>query len=149
MCGEIDEQAIVGQDLIEQARVMARMLGVQANAAQGQVPAGLEDPAARAAYMGALFRQGLAAALADLDRAEDDEKVDALACQAIALARLAGFLAGQLPPEADLYRSVIEAVTDGHSEPRALAREHKHQQDHLHGHSHDHDHDHDHSHHHH
>ena len=55
--------------------------------------------------------------LEDIERATDDESVDALAAQAIALARLAGFLAGQLPPEADLFRALIEAVSAGHAEP--------------------------------
>ena len=96
-----------------------------------------------------IFRDGLGRALADVAAAAEDETVDALASQAIALARLAGFIAGQLPPEADLYRAVIEAVSAGHSEPRELADDYRRQQDHHHGHSHDGDGDPSHDHHHH
>ena len=78
-------------------------------------------------------------ALSQVAAAEEDEAVDALASQAIALARLAGFLAGQLPPEADLYRAVIEAVSAGHNEPREIAEAHHRAHDHHH---HDHDHHH-------
>lgn len=144
MCGEIDEQAALGQDLLEQMRVMARMLGVE-GASGDAAPRDLAEATGRAAYMEQVFRQGLAHALGAVARAEEDEAVDALAAQAIALARLAGFLAGQLPPEADLFRATIEALTAGHSEPRDLAAEKQREADRLHGHSHDHD-DHDHHH---
>ncbi len=138
MCGEIDEQAVVGQDLLEQLRALAKMLGVQGAAAAGQGPTGLSGAEGRAAYMDEVFRDGLARALADVAAAEEDEAVDALAAQAIALARLAGFLAGQLPPEADLFRATVEALTAGHAEPRDLADEKRREHDRAHGHSHDH-----------
>jgi hypothetical protein len=147
MCGEIDEEAAVGQEIIERFAVMAEMLGLKpgeaapGSAASGGAP-GLATSADRAAYMEALFRAGLVRALSDATAADDEEKVDALAAQAVAFARLAGFLAGQLPPEADLFRSVIEAATQGYGEPQRLEREWRHAQDHAHGHSHDHDHDH-------
>jgi hypothetical protein len=147
MCGEIDEQVAVGQDLLEQVRVMAKMLGLKGEALGGAGPVGLAEPDGRAAYMEQIFRAGLASALGDVARAAEDETVDALASQAIALARLAGFIAGQLPPEADLYRAVIEAISDGHAEPRRLAEAHRREQDHHHGHSHDHDDGHHHHHH--
>lgn len=145
MCGEIDEQVMVGQDLLEQIRVMAKMLGLK-EAASGAGPVGLAEADGRAAYMEQIFRDGLARALGDVAKAAEDETVDALASQAIALARLAGFIAGQLPPEADLYRAVIEAVSDGHAEPRKLADQYRRRQDELHGHSHDDDHSHHHHH---
>lgn len=143
MCGEIDDQAALGQELLEQLSVMTRRLGP----APGRpAPEGLAGAAGRAAYTEALFRDALDRALADMRRAAEDEAVDACALQAIALGRLAGFLAGQLPPEADLFRAVIEAVTDGHGEPRRLARDWQAEQDALHGHSHDHGDDHHHHH---
>ena len=154
MCGEIDDQAAVGQDLLEQMRVMARMLGLETGQSSRDAgPARLAEAEGRAAYMEAVFQEGLARALGDVAAASEDECVDALASQAIALARLAGFLAGQLPPEADLYRAVIEAVGDGHAEPRRLADEYRREQDRQHGHSHEGDgdhgpHHHSHSHHH-
>lgn len=148
MCGEIDDQAALGQDLLEQIRVMTKMLGVPAAGGEGSGPKGLAAASGRAAYMDRVFQDGLARAVTDMSRAEPDEAVDALAAQAIALARLAGFLAGQLPPEADLFRATVEALTTGHSEPGGLARAHQAEQDRLHGHSHDHDDEHDHDHHH-
>lgn len=141
MCGEIDEQAQIGQEVIDRARAMARKLGLPAGAGGSDSPEGLAEAEGRAAYMGRVFRSALARALDDIARAEEEETVDALAAQAVALARAAGFLAGQLPPEADLFRAAIEALAAGHSEPRemteALSRDHHHHH-HHHGHSHDH-----------
>jgi hypothetical protein len=87
-----------------------------------------------------IFRAGLARSLEDIERAEDDESIDALAAQAIALARLAGFLAGQLPPEADLFRALIEALSAGHAEPQERAQAIRRAHDHHHEHAHDHHH---------
>lgn len=141
MCGEIDEQVIIGQELLDRFRAMTRKLDLPEGGEAGEGPRGLAEPEGRATYMEAVFRSGLAAALDDIARAEEDETIDALASQAIALARLAGFLAGQLPPEADLFRAVVEAVTTGHAEPRRYAEA---LNDHHHHHHHDHDHSHDH-----
>ncbi len=131
MCGEIDEQVLVGQELGDRLRA----------AAEGEVAAAdlpdLSDDAGRAAYMEAVFRAGVAEAAAAVTGADETLAVDALALRAIALARLAGWLAGQLPPEADLFRAVIEGVTAGHAEPReAAAQAHHHHHDHHHDHSH-------------
>lgn len=146
MCGEIDEQVMIGQEVLDRAMALARRLQIGDATGDGDDPTGLADPEGRAAYMDRVFRSGLARALDDIARAEEDETVDALAAQAIALARLAGYIAGQLPPEADLFRATIEALTTGHAEPRAAfeamqAHDHHH---HHHHHHHDHDHPHDH-----
>ncbi|POF34524.1 hypothetical protein [Roseibium marinum] len=147
MCGEIDEQVTVGQDLLEHLRVIGRLLELKPGERATTVPKGLDEASGRAAYMEEIFRSGMAGALAGIAAAEEGEVVDALASQAIALGRLAGFLAGQLPPEADLFRGVIEAVTAGHNEPREIADAHRrsadhhhHDQGHIHGHDHDHHH---------
>lgn len=141
MCGEIDEQVMVGQDLLEQARVMSGMLGVRAGkASAGTEPQGLAEAEGRAAYMDRIFSDALASALSDMGAAAEEEVVDVVASQAIALARLAGFMAGQLPPEADLFRAVIEAVAAGHAEPGRLAEAHRRKHDHHHGSGHDHHH---------
>lgn len=137
MCGEIDEQALIGQEMLDRARAMAKGMDLPDPGVVGAAPTGLAEADGRAAYMERIFRTGLAAALNDIDRAEEDERIDALAAQSIALARLAGFLAGQLPPEADLYRAVIEAATAGHAEPKDLAAA---MSDHHHHHHHDHHH---------
>ena len=148
MCGELDENAQIGHDLLERLRVMTRMLGLAEPGTTGSsgAPQGLAAAEGRATYMEALFNAGLTRALADTAAADPEEAVDAIASQAIAFARLAGFLAGQLPPEADLFRTTMEAMMAGHAETAHLARKYRHQQDHAHGHSHDHDHDHDHHH---
>ena len=136
MCGEIDEQVLIGQELLDRARALSRHMKLPDPGAGGDDPTGLAEEQGRAAYMERVFRSGLARALDDLARAQEDETIDALAGQAIALARLAGFLAGQLPPESDLYRAVIEAATAGYSEPRDMAAtlEDHHHHDHHHHH---------------
>lgn len=121
MCGELDEQALIGGELADRLRVLAR----RQTAGPSAGPLGLDAAEGRAAYLEAIFRDGLAEASRAVDAATEDEAIDALALRAIALARLAGVLAGQLPPEADLFRAVIEAVTAGHGETReAAARMH-------------------------
>lgn len=144
MCGEIDEQVLIGQDLQDQVKAMAGMLGLKTDGVAAKGPEGLAEVDGRAAYMEQIFRDGLGRALDDIANASEEEVVDALASQSIALARLAGFIAGQLPPEADLFRALIEAVTAGHAEPARLAeaQRNKHGHDHHHGHGHDHGHGH-------
>jgi hypothetical protein len=140
MCGEIDEQVLVGQEMLDRFRTMAKGMDLPESSNRGQGPVDLAEAAGRAAYMERVFRAGLAGALEEIARAEEDEAVDALAAQAIALARLAGFLAGQLPPEADLFRALIEAVSAGHGEPQEWVDAARRKQDHHHGHAQDHQH---------
>ena len=158
MCGELDESVHINAEIRDRLVILARKVGVTHEGAPGD-PGPLEGDAERAAYMERVFAGGLAATLADVEGAGETEKVDAIAAAAIAFARLAGFLAGQLPPDADLFRAVIEAVTDGHAEPRRIADDlrarmhhhhhhphgdddhHHHDHDHGHGHSHGHRHD--------
>jgi hypothetical protein len=141
MCGELDDNVQIGQDLLEKLKVMSGMLGLTP---EGGVagPKGLEAAEGRATYMESLFNAGLTRALADSNAAEPEEIVDAIASQAIAFGRLAGFMAGQLPPEADLFRTTMEAMMEGHAETARLVRQYRQNQDHAHGHSHDHDHHH-------
>jgi hypothetical protein len=140
MCGEIDEQVIVGQDMRARLHGLTAGMDLPEPTGGGENPVNLAEATARGAYMDRIFRAGLARSLQDIERAEDDETVDALAAQAIALARLAGFLAGQLPPEADLFRALIEAISAGHAEPQERADAIRRAHDHHHGHSHDHHH---------
>ncbi|KZM49551.1 hypothetical protein [Labrenzia sp. OB1] len=142
MCGEIDETIEVNLQLLERFKVMTRMLGLEVPESVASGPRGLADPKGRAAYMEQIFQLGLMRALKDAQAAEEDETVDAIASQAIAFARLAGFIAGQLPPDADLFRAVIEAVTTGHSETAKLQQQYRSNQAEAHGHDHDHGHHH-------
>jgi len=122
MCGDLDEDTIINTEIQERFLAMAAKKGV-ASDAPADSPGELSGAKGRAIYMDRIFRQGLERAVADVQGAAEDEKVDAIASLAIAFARLAGFIAGNLPPDADLYKSVIEAVTAGHGEPAGIAAE--------------------------
>lgn len=143
MCGELDDEVHLNAEIHNRLTILSRKLGVSAGPVPG-APGPLASSADRAAYMQRRFEAGLMQALDDVAGAAEAEKIDAIAAQAIALARLAGFLAGQLPPDADLFRGVIEAVTDGHAEPRRLSdrlraamQDHHHHGDGHHHHHHD------------
>ncbi len=150
MCGELDEDVHINAEIHNRLTILSRRLGVSAGPQPGD-PGPLAATEDRSAYMQRLFETGLSAALDDVAGAAETERIDAIAAQAIALARLAGFLAGQLPPDADLFRGVIEAMTEGHAEPRRMADQIRaSMEDHHHHHHHDgEDHDHDHGQHHH
>jgi hypothetical protein len=139
MCGEIDEDIQVDNEIFARFLQIARQHGVVPNTGQSVVP-DLEAAEGRSAYMDTLFAAGLVRAASDANAATEGQRVDAIAAQAIAFARLAGFLAGNLPPEADLFRAVVEAMTDGHAMPKRAADTLRHDHDHHHGHHHDHDH---------
>lgn len=150
MCGELDEDVHINAEIHNRLTILSRKLGVSAGPEPG-TPGPLASGADRAAYMQRLFEAGLASALTDVAGAAETERIDAIASQAIALARLAGYLAGQLPPDADLFRGVIEALTEGHAEPRRMsetirAAMEDHHHHHHHGHDADHGHHHGHGH---
>lgn len=154
MCGELDEDIHINAEIRDRIMILSRKVGVAAPPEPGD-PGPLADAGDRAAYMERLFKAALGETLADVNGAGEDQKIDVIASRAIAFARLAGFLAGQLPPEADLFRGVIEAVTDGHAEPRRIAdrlraeMDHHHHHDDHHHHDGHHHHEHGHDHHHH
>lgn len=135
MCGELDDDLRLDEEALARFLFMGKRAGV-APAAGGSTP-DLETSAGRAAYMDGLFRAGLARALADAQAAAEGQRIDAMASSAIAFARLAGFLAGQLPPEADLFRSTVEALTDGYAEPKRIAAAERERHVREHGHAHD------------
>jgi hypothetical protein len=140
MCGELDDDVQIDNDIFQRFLLIARNHGAvpQSNP---DAPLDLEEAADRSAYMETLFSAGLVRAVSDAAAASEGQRVEAIAAQAIAFARLAGFLAGQLPPEADLFRATIEALTDGHAMPGRTADRLRHDRDHHHGHHH-HDHSH-------
>jgi hypothetical protein len=115
MCGDIEDDTLADDELFQRLLALARRYNAVPVA--GRPDPGLVDAAARHAYMSTLFRDTLTRSISDAAAFPEGQRADALASQAIVLARLAGFLAGQLPPEADLFRSMIEAMTDGHGEP--------------------------------
>lgn len=140
MCGEIDEDLQVDNEIFQRFLQIAKHHGAVPRSEQNAVP-DLEETAGRSAYMESIFGAGLTRAVSDATGAQEGQRIEAIAAQAIAFARLAGFLAGQLPAEADLFRATIEAMTDGHAMPQRTLDKIRHGHGHHHGH-HQHDHSH-------
>jgi len=141
MCGELDDDVQVDNDIFQRFLMIAKNHGAVPRTDRNPPP-DLEQAAGRSAYMDTLFSAGLVRAVSDTAAASEGQRVEAIAAQAIVFARLAGFLAGQLPPEADLFRATIEALTDGHAMPGRTADKLRHDHDHHHDHHHHHDHSH-------
>ena len=116
MCGEIDEQERIDEELFERFLSLAGHFGVIPGTPGRDAPAQLDDQNARGAYLEGLFRAGLTRAATDAAALPEGSRMDAVAGQAIAFARLAGFLAGQLPPDSDLFRTAVNALMEGHGE---------------------------------
>jgi hypothetical protein len=133
MCGDLEEGNPLDDEIFAWLLNHARRLGA-APGAGGET--GFPGAAGRNAYMDGLFRAALAGALTDAGAAPEGERSDAIAAQALVFARLAGFLAGHLPPEADMFRATIEALMHGHGEPDRLAETRGHHHDRHHGHDH-------------
>ena len=121
MCGEIDENLEVNNEILERFSILAGMLGANGGCKPTPREQDLSTAAGRSELMDAVFHENLELTLAAVANADEDEVVDSIASHAIALARLAGFIAGQLPPDADLFRSVIDAMSAGHAETAQLA----------------------------
>jgi hypothetical protein len=138
MCGDFDEQERIDEELFDRFVEQIRNYGVSPPAGSGDAALQLESESERAAYMETLFRAGLTRCVNDAARLPHGERMDALAGQAIVFARLAGVLAGQFPPDADLFRMITGAMLDGHNERGQFPDEHGH--DHNHGHHHAHSH---------
>lgn len=115
MCGDFDEESL-DEELFQQFLERAGHLGISPKVRGDKVAARLDGEDVRARYMEGLFRAGLTRCLNDAAALPAGERMDALAGQAIVFARLAGYLAGQFPPEADRFRTVISAVVDAHGQ---------------------------------
>jgi hypothetical protein len=150
MCGELDDETAFDEELVARLLYIAAGYGVTQDALASRAAPPLSGDSDRPAYMSGLFKRVLNEAISDVVAVPPGHQADTIANQAIVLARLAGFLAGQLPPGDDTTRALLEALLDGQAEP---ARMFAHLRDHDHGHSHDddhvHHHGHDHDHHHH
>lgn len=116
MCGDFNEQESIDEELFEQFIERTARLGIVRRPAGNETAAALDTEQARAGYLDQLFKAGLTRCVNDAAGLRCGERMDALAGQAIAFARLAGFLAAQFPPEADRFRTVITAVVDAHEE---------------------------------
>jgi hypothetical protein len=133
MCGDLEDDSRLDDELFARFVALARRYGAAPPERRQPRPADLAGEEARHAYMSRLFSEMLTRAVGDAAACQEGRRADAIADQAIVLARLAGFLAGQLPPETDLFRAMVEAMTDGYGEPArrlAEARDHHHHHHH-------------------
>jgi hypothetical protein len=133
MCGDLEDDTRLDDELFARFLALARRYGAAPAEPRRPMPPEAAGEEARHAYMSRLFAEMLGRAAGDAAAFPEGRRADAMAGQAIVLARLAGFLAGQLPPETDLFRAMVEAMTDGYGEPsrrRAEAQGHHHHHDH-------------------
>jgi hypothetical protein len=130
VCGDLEPEDRIESDLYQRLRVHSQAM--------------LEQPTSGGKmnrYLDGLFKDVLKRCVADADQA-DGENADqtgyrTMAMQSLVLARLAGFLAGQVALNEDPMRKVMEAVMHGYGEAETPP-----ERDH-HGHGHDHHYDHD------
>lgn len=116
MCGDDDDLNQVDEDLYNRFLDKANRLGVSPTNHEADAALDLNDQHIRSRYMDDLFTAGLKRALNDADSQKSGDRMDMVAGQAIVFARLAGLLAGQLPPESDLFHAVMSALMEGHKE---------------------------------
>lgn len=117
MCGDDDDdKRQMDEKFFKQFLKLAGSLGVSPSTDATNTPISVTDQVSRTSYMDGLFKAGLSRAVNDAHHLQHGEKMDVLAGQAIVFARLSGLLAGQFPPESDLFHTVINALMQGHKE---------------------------------
>lgn len=119
MCGEFDDHERADEELFERFVEQAARFGVTPATGDQSSPANLDSEDTRGAYLAGLFSAGLTRCVTDAHNLPEGHRMDAVAGQAIAFGRLAGFLAAQLPPDVDLFRAVTGAVLEGHEQATA------------------------------
>jgi hypothetical protein len=143
MCGDLDEEAELGQELYGRFLLTAKALLARQHRAEAR---GAGE--GQHGYMDKLFADALQRAVRDAETVDPDRRYERLATQPIVFARLAGLLAAHLSLEDDPLRKVIEALMHGYAEAETIEPDHGHDHAHEHHHDHDHHHGHDHDHHH-
>lgn len=146
MCGDVEDDHSLDDEIMARIAYVVSGHGVRPDTLTARTEPPLASDEDRPAYMDQLFRRVLNHAISDLSAVPQGLRAETIANQAVVFARLAGFLAGNLPPAADMTRETLEAMLDGQAE---VGRTMRRLRDEHHGHSHDHDHDHGHGHHHH
>ena len=116
MCGDDDDLNQVDEDLYNRLLSKAGRFGVSPERQSNKPVLDLNNQEIRSRYMDDLFKAGLTRALNDADSQNSGDRMDMVAGQAIVFARLAGLLAGQLPPESDLFHAIVSALMEGHKE---------------------------------
>lgn len=137
MCGDLEEDDSEGERLyagflqaahtaiheaVDHRGGSRSALGNSPGDTPADAPGGVAD-ASLHRYMDGLFGDILNACIKDARPVEEGSRYRVLASQAVVLARLAGFLAGQLDPRADPLRTSIEALMAGYD---AEHGEHEH-----------------------
>jgi hypothetical protein len=129
MCGDDDDHSHLDEDLFNHFLKAANKFDVLPDESATNTPIDLKDSDARSRYIEGLFKAGLTRAVNDAHHLQHGHKMDVVAGQAIAFARLSGMLAAQLPPEADLFHAVISALMEGHKQaahPPQMSHHHHH-----------------------
>lgn len=127
MCGELDEDTELGAELFDRLQILARPY--LRDATNTDRPKAFEEASADEAmhlYMDRLFAALLKACVDDAGSVPAPNKADVVVAQSIVLARLAGLIAGQLPPQAETLRNGIEALMDGYNERDRPRGDHHH-----------------------
>lgn len=125
MCGDIESESPLEQVIIERFRAVADRYLAVAGTNAGQDPE--HD------YMDDLFATVLRKCADDIAGVENGGALAQLQAQGVVLARLAGILAGQLPPTAETLQASMDALLVGYREARSAAGD-----DHAHDHGHHH-----------
>ena len=129
MCGDLEEEDRLEGDLYQRFLVHSQAMLERASTG---------DDMSR--YLDDLFKTVLKRCVDDAEKAASPNAYRQVAMQSLVMARLAGFLAGQVALNEDPMRKVLEAVMLGYQEAEAPPERDHHGHDHIHG---------DHSHHHH
>lgn len=116
MCGDDDDHNHLDDDLFNHFLKAADKFGIKADKNAENTPSDLTDAEARSRYMDGLFKAGLTRAVNDASNIHHGPKMDVVAGQAIAFARLSGMLVAQLPPDSNLFHAVISALMEAHKQ---------------------------------
>ena len=142
MCGEFEEEDFLDEQMFNRFLTLAKTFGIRPEPGNKQSELDLNRSEDRRIYMDQLFKAGLTRAVNDAQHIpQEGDHMDALAIQAVVFGRLAGFLAGQLPPESNMMKASMESFLEGYNEAleknHALVEEEGHH-GHAHGHGHSH-----------
>lgn len=114
MCGDFEEDDLHDDHLFNRFLELAHQLGVKPSAESLKSHLNLQNTDEREQYMTELFNAGLLRSVNDVQFIpKAGEKGETIAIQAIVFARLAGFLAAQLPAESNMMRALMEATLAG------------------------------------
>ncbi len=126
MCGDLEPEDRIESDLYQRFLVHSQAM--------------LEQPSAGGEmnrYLDGLFKDVLRRCVADSEKTADPNGYSTMAMQSLVLARLAGFLAGQVALNEDPMRKVMEAVMHGYAEAESPPERDHHGHEHGHGHEHE------------